>query len=132
MGDFGMYEPKFEIKNTYDQKGDFLKKEVYVWNPKYELNEKTGRWDPDYSEKNWTPKYCVLKKNDLLNNFVITELRLWNKKSKAYDEPIEKMIYQMTDANHFIYLAFLKENKYNEIVNNIKYDNGLLFAEIAE
>jgi len=54
-GDYGFFEPKWKVNYSYDANGDFLKKEYRVWNKKYDLNEKTGRWTPDYSEKNWTP-----------------------------------------------------------------------------
>jgi len=126
MGDYGMYEPKFEIKYAYDENGNFMKKEVCVWNPKYVWNYKTGRWDPDYSEANWTPQYCIKQKEDLVNNFIYAELLLWNKKEKIYNAPMETMIYQLKDANHFNYLAFSKNNKYIEVTNNINYDSGLL------
>jgi hypothetical protein len=121
MGCFGIVEPKFEVKYAYDENGDFLKKEVCAWNPKYVLNDKTGRWDPDYSESNWTPEYCIVQKKDMINNFVYAELLLWNKKLNTYDIPTETMTYQLKDANHFNYLAFTKGNKYEEVANIIKY-----------
>ena len=131
MGCFGIVEPKFEVKFSYDANGDFTKKEVFVWNPKYDLNGKTGRWDPDYSESTWTPEYCIVQKKDLINNFVYAELLPWNKKLNAYDIPTESMIYQLKDANHFNYLAFSKGNKNEEFVNAIKYDRELL-AKLAK
>ena len=131
MGSYGMIEPKFEAKFTYDANGDFTKKEVFIWNPKYELNNKTGRWDPDYSESNWTPEYCIVQKKDLVNNFVYVELRLWSKEGKVYNAPAESMIYQLRDASHFNYLAFSREDKYEELANTIKYDKELL-ARLAE
>ena len=126
MGNYGMFEPKYEVKYAYDENGDLLKKEVCVWNPKYELNRKTGRWDSDYSESNWTPEYCIIQKKDLVNNFVYAELSRWNKKENSYDAPAESMVFQLNDANHFNYLAFQKGDKYDEVVNNINYDRGLL------
>ena len=131
MGDYGMYEPKFEIKYAYDENGDFMKKEVCVWNPKYVWNDKTGRWDPDYSDANWTPQYCIEQKEDLVNNFIYAELLLWNRKEKIYNAPAETMIYQLKDANHFNYLAFSKDNKYDEVANTINYDRELL-ARLAK
>ena len=131
MGNYGMYEPKFEIKFAYDEDGNFLEKEVCVWNPKYELNDKTGRWDPDYSESNWTPQYRILQKKDLASNFISLELCLWNTKEKIYNAPAETMIYQIKDSNHFNYLAFTKGNKYEEMANLINYDKKLL-AETAK
>jgi len=121
MGNYGMFEPKYEVRYTYDEKDDFVKKEVFAWNPKYDLNSKTGRWNPDYSESTWTPQYCIVQKKDMINNFVYAELLLWNKKLSAYDSPTESMIYQLKDANHFNYLAFTKGNKYEEVANIIKY-----------
>jgi len=125
-GNYGMFEPKWVIKYTYDENGEFQKKEVCVWNPKYDFNDKTGRFVPDYSEKNWTPQYCILQKKDLANNFVIYELHLWDKKINGYDEPEETMIYQIKDSNHFNYLAFTKGSKYDVVANLINYDRELL------
>jgi len=131
MGGYGMFEPKSVIKYEYNEKGDFVKKEVCVWNPKYDYNNKVGRWEPDYSEINWTPKYCILQKKDVIDNFVYTELLLWNKKEKAYNTPAETMIFQLKDSNHFNYLAFQKGNEYDEMANNINYHRELL-AGLAE
>jgi hypothetical protein len=126
MGDFGFCEPKWIVNYTYDEEGDFLKKEYCVWNQKYDLNEKTGRWVPDYSEVNWTPQYCYIQKRDLIKNLVTKELLIWNKKEKRYDNPIESMTYQLKDENHFSYLVFTKGDKFEELVNNINIDNDLL------
>jgi len=131
MGSYGMFEPKFEVKYAYDEKGDFVKKEVLVWNPKYDLNSKTGRFDPDYSESRWTPQYCIVQKKNLISNFVYTELLLWNKKDNSYNAPAETMIFQLKDPNHFNYLAFSKGDKYEVLANTINYDRGLL-AKLAE
>jgi len=126
MGDYGMFEPKFEIKFAYDKEGNFLEKEVSVCNPKYDFNDKTGRWEPDCSEKNWTPQYRILQKKDLASNFISVELYLWNTKEKSYNAPTETMIYQTKDSNHFNYLAFTRGNKYDEVANLINYDKELL------
>jgi len=126
MGDYGFVEPQWEVKYSYDENGDFLKKEYWMWNKKYNFNKKTGRWDVDFSEVNWTPQYCYVQKKDVINNFVISELLIWNKKEKRYNNPIESMTFQLKDANHFSYLAFSKDNKYVEWVNNISFDKGLL------
>ena len=131
IGNFGMYEPKSVIKYAYDEKGEFVKKEVCVWNPKYYYNNKTGRWEPDYGENNRTPKYCILQKKDMVNNFIYVELLLWNKKEKAYNPPAETMVFQLKDAEHFNYLAFQKGNVYDEMVNIINYHRGLL-ARLTE
>ena len=131
MGYYGMYEPKYVAKYAYDEKGGFLKKEVCVWNPKYVLNDKSGRYEPDYSESNWTPQYCILQKKDLKNNFVTFALQRWNRKQKAYDAPVETMIFQQKDSNKFNYLAFSKGTEYEVVTNLVKIDNGLL-AKRAE
>ena len=125
-GDFGFFEPKWEVNYSYDENGDFLKKEVSEWNVKYELNAKTGRWTPDFGEKNRTPHYCFIRKKDLINNFITCELLIWNKKEKKYDNPVESMTFQLKDANHFNYLAFFKDNKYVEWVNTINFDGNLI------
>ena len=126
MGSYGMFEPKYKVKYTYNEKGDFVEKEVCTWHPKYVQNDKTGRWDPDYSESNWTPQYCIVQKKDLVNNFFYAELLLWNIKEKVYNAPAETMIFQLRDANHFNYLAFTKGNKYDVVANAINYDKDLL------
>jgi len=126
MGSYGFFEPKWKVNYSYDEKGDFLKKEYRIWNKNYNLNEKTGRWDADFSEVNWTPQYCFVQKKDLVNNLVTEELLIWNKKEKRYDNPVETMTFQLKDANHFNYLAFLKDNKYVEWVNTISFDKDLL------
>jgi hypothetical protein len=131
MGYFGMSIVESVSKSTYDENGDLLKKEVFVWKPKYEFNSKRGRWEPDYSESTWKPQYCIQHSKDMVNNFVTIELLLWNKKTNAYDSPAESMIFQEKDANHFNYLAFTKGKKYDEIVNNIDYDKKLL-AKLVE
>jgi hypothetical protein len=126
MGDYGFFEPKWEVNYTYDEKGELLKKEYRNWNPKYNLNEKTGRWVPDYSEANWTPQYCFVQEKDAATNFVTSELRIWNKKENKYDNPVESMTFQLKDANHFNYLAFSKDNKLVEWVNKINFAGNLL------
>ena len=125
-GDFGFYEPKWVVNYIYGETGDFLKKEVSVWQPKYELNEKTGRWTPDYGEENWTPKYCYIQKRDSANSFVTEEFFVWNKKEKAYGNPVETMTFRLKDSNHFDYLAFQKGNEYVELVNSINFDKDIL------
>jgi len=128
-GNFGYYyEAKLMSKFTYDEKGNFLKKEVFVWNPTYKLNIKL--WYPDYSEKNWTPKYCVLHQKDSTNNFVSIELFVWNAKKKSYGEAKERMIYQLNDSNLVNYLASQNGDKFEQ-VNNLKYDK-LLLAKLVK
>ena len=122
----GLYERESVSKYTYDEEGNFLKKEVYLWNKKYEWNDKAGRMYPDYSERNWTPQYCILHTKDLVNNFTYSELLLWNKNKNTYDAPAEKMILQLNGPNNINYLAFQKGGKYDEVTNNISYDKGLL------
>jgi len=131
MGNCGISVQESVSKFTYDENGDLLKKEVVAWNPKYEWNDKTGRWNPDYSESNWTPQYCILFSKDLISDFVSINLCLWNKKEKGFDNPVETMLFQLKDSNHFSYLAFQKGNKYDVVINNINYDRALL-AKLAE
>ena len=126
MGDYGFVEPQWEVKYSYDENGDFLKKEVSEWQPKYELNKKTGRWVPDYSEANWTPKYCFIQKRDSVNNFVTEEFLVWNIKEKAYGSSVETMTYRLKDSNRFDYLAFQKGNEYTELVNSINLEQDML------
>jgi len=125
-GDFGFYEPKWTVNYTYDENGDFLEKEVSVWQPKYELNEKTGRWVSDYDEANRTPKYCFIQKRDSVNNFVTEELFVWNIKEKAYGSPVETMTYRLKDSNHFNYLAFRKGKEYVKITDSLNLDKDIL------
>ena len=115
--DFGFYEKESISYFTYDGKGDLLKKEVYVWNPAYKLDNKTCRQYPDYSEKNWTPRYSILWQKDSGNNFVSIELFVWNTVKKSYGEAKEKAIYQLNDSNRFNYLAFQKGDEYVEQIN---------------
>lgn len=125
MGDFGLYVQESVSKYTYDENGDILKKEVCVWNPAYERNDK-GKYYPDYSDTNWTPKYCYLYNKDHISDFVSIELCIWNKKEKMYNNPVETMIFQLKDVNHYNYLAFIKDNECGEIVNNLSYNRGLI------
>jgi len=127
IGSLGIIVKESESKYTYDESGDFLKKEVYAWNPVYERNNKTGRYAPDYSEGNWTPQYCVFQKKDVISNFVYVEMHLWNQAEKAYnDAPEETVISQLNDSNNYNYLAIQKGDKYTEVINNINYDRELL------
>ena len=131
MNYFSLYERESVSKYTYDESGNFLKKEVYAWNKKYEWNDKLCKYYPDYSENKWTPLYCILKKEDLASNFVSMELLYWNQKKKTYNAPAEAIIFQLDNPNYFNYLAFQKGDKYNEVVNNINYSRELL-AKLAE
>jgi len=126
MGDYGLYVQKTVSKLFYDESGDFLKKEVSVWNGKYSWIKNDYR--PDYNENNYIPLYCITRNNDLANGFVFMELLLWDKEKKAYDKSIEKMIFQLNDANMLNYLAYQKGEKYVEWVNNynIRFDRELL------
>ena len=126
MGRYGMCVRTQVSKYTYGEEGGFLKKEVLVWNKKYKWNEKAGKYCPDYDETNWTPSYCILYTKDSLSDFVALELCLWNRKQNGYDSPIESMHYQLNVPQNFNYLAFYKDNKYDEWVNNISYDRELL------
>jgi len=127
MGKYGTSIKESESKFTYDANGDLLKKETFVWNPTYEKNN-NGRYYADYSEKNWTPAYCILYNKDSINNFVSVELCLWNTGKKMYGNPVKTMVFQLNDLNRYNYLAFQKGKKYNEVINNIKYDKDLLVS----
>ena len=116
MGNYGINVPESVSKYTYSEDGELLKKEVFIWNPKYDWNDKTERYNPDFNESNWTLQYCILYGKDMISDFASVELCIWNKKAKAYDLPIETMIFQLKDANHFNYLAFLKGDKCENIV----------------
>jgi hypothetical protein len=132
VGYYGLYVQKSISKYTYDEKGDLLEKEVYVWNPKYVWHDKTGRYYPEYSENNRIPQYRIQQKKDLVSNMVSLELLLWNKNEKTYDQPIEKMIFQLNDAhNRFYYYASQKGDKFVEEVNQINFNKNL-FAEFLE
>ena len=122
----GFYERESESKYTYNEEGDFLKKEFFVWNKKYKWNDKAGRMYPDYSDNNWTPKYSIVQKKDFANNFINMEFSLWNNSKKAYNSPAETMIFQLNDANYINYLAFQKGNEYDEVTNNINFSRELL------
>ena len=104
-GDSGMIVKESEEKYTYDENGDLLKKEVYVWNPKYAKNDKTGEYYPDYGKSNWTPQYCIVHNKDLENNLVSVELLFWNKDKNEYDNLVETMTSQLNDSYNYNYLA---------------------------
>jgi hypothetical protein len=126
LGYNGLYERESVSKYTYDDKGDFLEKEVYVWNPKYVWHDKAGKY-PDYSESNWIPQYRILQKKDLVSDMVSLELLCWNKEKKAYDQAIEKIIYRLDNTqNRFYYYAFQKGDKFVEEVNQINFKKELL------
>ena len=130
-GYFGYDVATSKSEFTYDEEGNFLKKEVFVWNSTYKLNNKTGKWQPDYSEKNWTPKYCILRLEDSTNNFVSVELVIWNVEKKNYGEAKERIIYQLNDSNLLNYLAFQNGDNYVERVNISDYDK-ILLAKLAK
>jgi len=126
-GSLGIMVKESVSKYSYDENGDFLKKEVYTWNPLYKRSNKTGRYAPDYSDGNWTPKYCVFQKKDVMSNFVYVEMYLWNQTEKAYnDAPEEIVISQLNDSNNLNYLAIQKGNKYTVIIDNFNHDSILL------
>ena len=126
---YGMYEQESVSKYTYDENGDFLKKEVYVWNPEYVWIEKGNRHYPDYSEKNWTPQYRIKQERNF--NLVSLELAFWNKETKEYSKPIETVIYQLNFLNNRLnYLVRKKGDKVVEEINNIEF-NKELFAELV-
>ena len=132
MGDFGVYEQESVSKYTYDENGDFLKKEVYVWNPRHVWQDKVGRYCPDYSESNWIPKYRIERKKDLENSLVSLELLVWNEETKEYDKSIGKTIYQLNDLDNSLnYLARQKGDKFVEEINRVNLNKELL-AEFAE
>jgi hypothetical protein len=131
MGYYGLYVQKSVSKFSYDENGDFLKKEVSIWNGKYKWNDKVNGRYPDYSESNFIPQYNITREDNLMTGFVVLELTLWNTAKKKHDNPIEKMIFQLNGLNRFNYLAFQIDNKYVEWVNNINNDNKLL-AKVAE
>ena len=122
----GLYERESVTKCSYDDDGNFLKKEVFLWNEKYVWNDKAGRYIPDYSEKNWTPQYCILNNNDIVNNFIYSELLIWNKSKQTYDTPKETMIIQLNDKNYLNYFAFQSGGKFEVVTNNINYNSELL------
>jgi hypothetical protein len=126
MGYSGLYEKKAISEYTYDEDGDFVMKEVFVWNGKYVWYEKGGIRIPDYSKKNWIPDSRIVCSIDLTSNIVTYELFKWNSWKKEYKEPIEKLIYKV-EPNKFIYYAYQKGNKYTEFVNNT--GNTKLLAE---
>ena len=125
MGDFGYYVQESVSKYTYDEKGDFLKREVCVWNQKYDWNEKKGKYCPDYSESNWTPRFCILCHKNAISNWTTLKLLVWNNEKKEYVDVASQMFYQLNDSNRLDYLAFQKGNKYYERVKSIKYDRNL-------
>jgi hypothetical protein len=58
---------------------------------------------------------------------ISVELSIWNKERENYDEPAERMIFQLNEySGRFTYLVFQKGDKYEELVNNINYDRDLL------
>jgi len=115
-GYFGFAVKKSEAKYTYDENGDLLQKEVYVWTPTYKMNYKTGRACPDYSDSNWSPQYRVQYVKNSISNYVSIELSRWNLENNAYDSPIETMTYQLNDSNNLDYFAYQKGDKYNEVI----------------
>jgi len=124
-GNFGMSVKESEARYTYDENGDLLKKETYVWNPTYEKNN-NGRYYADYSEINWTPQYCTLYKKNPANSFVSVELLSWSITEKAFVNPVEMMVFRLNNYNRFDYLAFQKGDKYKEVINTLNYDKELI------
>jgi len=131
MGFYGLYVQKSVTKFSYDENGDFLKKEVSLWNGKYRWNNKLNGRYPDYNESNFIPQYSIVKENDWVKGLVTLELLVWNKTKNEYGNPIEKMIFQLDGPNRFNYLAFQKDNTYVEWVNNIRND-WEMFAKKAD
>jgi hypothetical protein len=122
MGNRGLYEQKSVSKYTYDKNGDFEKKEVYVWIPKYAQDQR-GNYYPDYSEKNYVPHYCIAHRKDPGIGTVSFTLHLWDRKKNSYGAAAEKMIFLQDEANGLLnYLAFQKKNEYLVQIDNINYD----------
>jgi hypothetical protein len=125
MGYSGFCEQRSVSKFTYDSEGEFLKKEVYDWTPKYAW-DKNGRCYPDYNESNFIPRYRITREKHPVSNMVTMALLLWNKQKKTYDDPIEKTVFQLDGVNRFNYLAFEKDERYVVWVNHIHYDREIL------
>ena len=128
MGYTGLYEKNSLSKYTYDKEGNFMMKEVYTWNRKYAWNDRHGIQIPDPSEDNWTPDYCIIHKENPANHVMMLEYYVWNQKDKKYNsDPKERMIYQQSSSkNEFIYLAYQKDEKYQELVNNVSFGSYML------
>lgn len=131
MGYSGLYEKNTLSEYTYDEEGNFLMKEVFIWNCKYKWYDKRSIWIPDYSESNWIPSYRIVRNENPVNEFITLEYFIWDARKKAYNKPVEKMIYQLNGPNRFNYLAYQAGNKYTEWVNNIDYDREFL-AELTK
>jgi hypothetical protein len=125
-GNSGMHVKESVAKYTYSENGDFLKKEVYVWNQTYAWDKKTGREYPDYSEGNWTPQYRVECIKNAENNYVSVKLSIWDREEKAYKAPKETMTYQLNATNRLNYLAFQKGDESVKVIDNINTDTTLL------
>jgi len=146
IGSDGIDVKESVSKYTYDENGEFLKKEVYVWRPQYIfiMKNNRGKCIPDYGESNWVPTYCIERKKDFMSNLISKkfrdhlislELLYWNKKTKKYDKLKERIIYQLNDSGStYNYLASQKGNKLVEGINKIKLNKDLLteFSEIKE
>ena len=129
-GDFGMRVKESESRYTYNENGDLLKKETFVWTPTYAKNNQ-GRFYADYSANNWTPQSCIVYKKNSVSNFASVEFLVWNAEAKAYGLPVKTMIYHLNDSNVYNYLAFQSGNEYKEVVNTLNYDKTSL-AELVK
>jgi hypothetical protein len=127
MGYSGLYERNTVSEYTYNEAGDFVMKEVFVWKSKYVWNDKRAVWIPDYSKETWIPDHRILRTEDKKSNVITFELLTWNSWKKEYDPAKEKMIYQSYNPNRFTYLAYQKGNRYTEWVKG-EIDKEL-FAE---
>lgn len=103
VGFSGWYEKTVKYEYTYADNDNFLTKKFYKWNNK---------------KSEWIPQYCIERYQDE-TGYVVLQYRKWDRTNAGYTESEEKMIYQLDDLNnHFTYLAFERDNLYQEFVNS--------------
>lgn len=113
LGYSGLYEKSMLSEYFYDESGDFYMKIISRWDRRKEC---------------WVPDYRILHQKNEISGIVSIEHASWDAKKQRYNEPHERMLYQINESqDRFFYLAFEKGNRFKEWVNA-----GLDWELIAE
>ncbi len=100
LGYSGLYEQTYKFEYSYNESGSMTKKERFEWNSRKEA---------------WTPVYLISLCVDENSNTSAYQLATWNKKTKTYNVPSEKMTYQLDDEGNTTQVESIKKSD-NEIL----------------
>lgn len=114
LSNYGPYVKTLKYEYSYDDSGIMIKKEVFRWN------------DQDES---WTPLYKVSSFYKNEGKSLVSELLVWNKKSKLYDSASERAIYDLDNEGNVINYKLMKKESEIQVtipVPEISTDRVLL------